>query len=117
MNDVYYNILSHGEIIDIYNWSQVDTTLYKVSKFETLWKNIYLNNYSDQPIIENYYNTCRIYYLLTSLKKYVRVSGSDSYRYINNSNLHDIYTCKLLSFGYQSISSSFPKSLFVLQGL
>ena len=70
MDDVIYNLLLHLPIPDIGICSQINKQFNKVTKYEQLWKNLYLKNYLDKDIIDTYYETCKTYCSMLKLNKY-----------------------------------------------
>ena len=61
MEDIYYNIFILLPFKDIYSCSQVNKQFNKVTKFEQLWKHLYLSHYQNYDFLNNYYETCKLY--------------------------------------------------------
>lgn len=114
MDDIYYNILLHLPINDIFNACQTNKQFYKVSKYEQLWKHIYITNNCDNEIVDTYYNTCRIYYCILKLNKKFDLDigmtlQNHDYIWYNYKDINEIPTELLLLSNMETLDLSVNK--------
>jgi Leucine-rich repeat (LRR) protein len=70
MDDIYHTIFTHLPIKDIIICSMVNKQFYSIIKLEFLWETVHKNNsYTSIIFRENYYEICKLHFMLDKLKQ------------------------------------------------
>ena len=85
--DIYHCILKFLPLEDIIKCKTLNKSFYNAIKFEPLWKHIFDNNFNNDIFKINYFETCKLCYLLQKLCNDINYKGTYEKMY-NSKDLH-----------------------------
>ena len=85
--DIYHCILKFLPLEDIIKCKTLNKSFYNAIKFEPLWKHIFDNNFNNDIFKINYFETCKLCYLLQKLRNDINYKGTYEKMY-NSKDLH-----------------------------
>lgn len=118
MDDIQHAIFTLLPFRDMYIYSLVNKQLNNISKNESLWKHIYYNNVKYFDVVDNYYNTCKIYFSIAYLQKVISPCNIKSYNNFYRVDLEYLRKKSIFkSKGMQTYKNFIPNEICVLKNL